>query len=123
MKLIINENKFKDVILKFINRYYDVNEINIKPYQNKDGSISDNLVFYTGDYYRDGAVFRLFNDLPPVIMAALPDDKKPSNDENVLMMVDDNMIRRLNDIFQDKWIPVFKEWFKENFGFEVNLII
>ena len=123
MKLIINENKFKDVILKFINRYYDVNEINIKPYQNRDGSISDNLVFYTGDYYRDGAVFRLFNDLPPVIMAALPDDKKPSNDENVLMMVDDNMIRRLNDIFQDKWIPVFKEWFKENFGFEVNLII
>lgn len=123
MKLIINENKFKDVILKFINRYYDVNEINIKPYHNKDGTISDNFVFYTDDYYADGAVFRLYNNIPIALRATLPDDKKPSDDENILIMVDDNMVPRLNDVFQDKWIPVFKEWFKENFGFEVNLIV
>lgn len=123
MKLIINENKFKDVILRFINRYYDANEINVKEYRDKDGTTSNNFVFYTDDYYADGAVFRLYNNIPLSLKATLPDDKKPSDEENILIMVDDNMIPRLNDVFQDKWIPVFKEWFKENFGFEVNLII
>lgn len=123
MKLIINENKFKDVILKFINRYYNANEINVKQYRDKDGTMSDNFVFYTDDYYSDGAVFRLYNNIPIALRATLPDDKKPSDDENILIIVDDNMVPRLNDVFKDKWVSVFKEWFKENFGFEVNLIV
>ncbi len=38
------------------------------------------------------------------------------------MIENENFVSHLNSMFQDKWKPVFKEWFKENFGEEIRTI-
>ena len=118
MRFVISENRLNDIILNFINNYYDVDEIHSNPFHDEDGNpTNDAIEYYLGDWGDGEEVFRLYNES----YWTNPDDfrKKLSP---ILMIENEDFISHLNSMFQDKWKPVFKEWFKENFGEEIKTI-
>jgi hypothetical protein len=41
----------------------------------------------------------------------------------MLHFEDSRDAEKLDGLFGDNWKPVFKEWFKENFGLEIKTIL
>ena len=119
MKYIITENKLNDIILNFINNYYNVDEIHSNPYHDEDGNPTANSIeYYLGDYYVDyEEVFRLYNE---GYWTEPGDFRKKLSP--ILMIENEDFVSHLNSMFHDKWKPVFKEWFEKNFGEEVKTI-
>ena len=120
MKYIITEDKLRDVIYNYINNYYDVDEIHSNQFHDEDGNPTDAAIeYYLGDYNGDfeEEVFYLYNES----YWTNPDDfrKKLSP---ILMIEDENFASYLNSMFGERWKPVFKEWFEENFGEEIKTI-
>lgn len=63
MKIVITEDKLDDVIKKYIDIYYDKNDIHFTHYHDEDGNPLDIAnEYYIGDYYDDegGTIFRLY---------------------------------------------------------------
>jgi hypothetical protein len=121
MKYIIKENRVNDIILKYIEDSYPVNEINYSEGHDDYGNPDDSSYeFYYGDY--DDIIFRWY-------------DKKywGGNDKEIvkyrverspLLSFDDSReIEKLNNLFGDKWKLIFKQWFYDNFKFEIKTII
>ena len=119
MKYIITENKLNDIILNFINNYYNVDEIHSNPYHDEDGNPTANSIeYYLGDYYVDyEEVFRLYNE---GYWTEPGDFRKKLSP--ILMIENGDFVSHLNSMFHDNWKPVFKEWFEENFGEKVKTI-
>jgi len=118
MNYLITENKLNNIILNFINNYYDVNEINYNPLHDDDGNpTNDAIEYYIGDYLESDEVFRLYNKT----YWLKPDDYRIELSP-MLMIEDDNFVTNLNSMFGDRWKPIFKDWFEENFGEKVKTI-
>lgn len=118
MRFVISENRLNDIILNFINNYYDVDEIHSNPFHDEDGNPTNSAIeYYLGDWGDGEEVFRLYNES----YWTNPDDfrKKLSP---ILMIENEDFVSHLNSMFQDKWKPVFKEWFEKNFGEEIKTI-
>jgi hypothetical protein len=120
MEFIIREDRLEEVIRNLINSHYNVEEIHYNPFHDEDGNPTDVAIeYYYGDYDGDfeEEVFRLYNE----DYWTNPDDfrKKISP---ILMIEDSDFYTNLHSMFGNKWEPIFKQWFKENFGEEVKTI-
>ena len=124
MKLTITENKLNDLILKYIEDMFPVEEINYTEFEDEDGNPDDSAYsFYFGDY-NDGEeiIFRWYGkeywrgDDTEILRHRI--ERSP-----VLYFEDSNNIDKLNAMFGDKWEPVFKQWFDHHFGLEINKVL
>jgi hypothetical protein len=124
MKLIITENKLNNLILNYIEDMFPVNEINYTEFEDENGNPDDSAYsFYIGDY-DDGeeTIFRWYGkeywrgDDTEILRHRI--ERSP-----VLFFEDSNNIDKLNAMFGDKWEPVFKQWFDEHFGLEINKVM
>lgn len=118
MKYLITENKLNGIILDYINKTYDVNNINwtegFDDYGNPDDSF---YVFYNGDYSDDETVFRWYSkdywtDKDDFRVKLSP----------ILFIEDENIGGTLTNLFEDRWRPVFIKWFEDNFNFPVETL-
>ncbi len=118
MRFVISENRLNDIILNFINNYYDVDEIHSSPFHDEDGNPTNKAIeYYLGDWGDGEEIFRLYNESYWINPGDFRKELSP-----ILMIENENFVSHLNSMFQDKWKPVFKEWFKENFGEEIRTI-
>ena len=105
MKIIITESKYEEGILNYLkaNYYPDYNwgpELHsfYKEEVKKYGVIEFNINDHTGYEYG-----RELN--------------------HGILSIYDVVSDTLNNLFGHKWVPIFKEWFEENTGLEVNEVI
>ena len=115
MKFIITENKLKPIIKDYLDSFYDVDNINYTAYFDDDGNETDLAYrFYYGDFGEDDEVFQLYNKN----YWTDPDDFRV--ELSPILFVES--YGALTKMFGDRWKPIFKQWFKENFGFDVKTI-
>jgi hypothetical protein len=118
MKFIIREDRLEEVIRNFINSHYEVDSIHSTPFHDNEGNPLDiGEEYYLGDYYDDNFIFTLYQK----------NYWSSSHDFRVklspyLMIEDGDFFTNLHSMFGDKWEPIFKQWFKENFGEDIKTI-
>ena len=126
MKLIITENRLHDLILNYIEDAYPVDGINYTEGYDDDGNPDDSsYIFYFGDYdydEGDGTIFRWYGkdywdgDDTEILRHRI--EQSP-----MLHFEDSRDSEKLDGLFGDNWKPVFKEWFKENFGLDIKTVL
>lgn len=132
MKYIITESKLNETIKNYLNSVFPVDEMHWTPSLDDDLNEMDSaMVFYIGDYDEDETVFRWYDegywtnemeDLSPGQEFDRKLLKKYKNDSPIIEFENSNISNSLNGYFGDAWKQPFKEWFKDNFNFEVNTI-
>ena len=130
MKYIITESKLDEIIVNYLNKMYDVNDITWKhPLENDEESDDwdedpNRLIFYKGDDEYDEYDDRIFlwYDTEYWNVEKSDNSKKFYEKSPVLDFENGNDLEILNGYFGDKWVPVFKKWFKDNFRIPVKSI-
>jgi hypothetical protein len=107
MKYIITESKIKQIILNYLNDYVYPN-YSSGPYVHN---------FYKGEIKRYNSYTFGINDDEGYTYYGLYD-----NDRNVLEIYP-WLSEKLSALFGDKWVPVFREWFEDMTGLEINKLI
>jgi hypothetical protein len=123
MKYIITESKFENLVIEYLDKMFDVTDINwTNPYDiiddetGEEGDDESRILFYIGDY--NGGDDRCFmwygceyydkgskaRELCPIVQLEHPYDIQ------------------LNGYFDDKWHEPFKKWFTKNFNLPVKTI-
>jgi hypothetical protein len=124
MKYIISENRVDDIILKYIESTYPVDEINYTEGHDYDGNFDDSSYeFYYGDY-DDGeeTVFRWYGK--NYWHGGDTELLRHRIEQSPLLSFDDSReIEKLNNLFGNKWKPVFIEWFYRNFSLRIKTVI
>jgi hypothetical protein len=123
MNYIISEDRVNDLILKYIENTYPVDEINYTEYEDEDGNPNDSAyVFYYGDWDNgDEVIFRWYSknyfqgddELSRFRVSQSP----------MLYFEDSREIDKLHSLFGNKWEPVFINWFYRNFNFRIKNVI
>ena len=129
MKYIITESKLEEIIVNYLNNMYDVNDISWKyPLENDDEDYAahweedpNRLHFYKGDDEYDDRIF-LWYDKDYWNVERSDNAKNLYEKSPVLDFENGNDLNKLNGYFGDKWVPVFKKWFEDNFGVPVKSI-
>jgi hypothetical protein len=119
MKIIITENKIESAIIKYLNTHYNVDEIHWNPFHDDDGDPTDDAIeYYSGDYFEnDYGPFTLYKESYWVW------DDSPNKELSPLLIIEDkNFYQSLNSMFGNRWEPVFKKWFEDNFGEKIKTI-
>ena len=112
MKYIISENKLEGIIKDTINKYYDLDDINWTYMEDDDGNEIEAAEFYIGDYDEDTTIFRWYGKSYWTDEGDFRKDLSP-----MLMIEDDGFIQEMQNLFNDRWVPVLKDWFNENFPY------
>lgn len=122
MRIIITEEKLYDAIYKFIDGYYDKDDINYDYNHDDDGDPTDNaIMYYLGDYEMgDNDLFHLYSE--EYWEGDSPHANLKRKSSPILMIHDEDFSDRLNGLFGDKWKPVLKDWFETNFDYKVKTI-
>jgi len=123
MKYIITESKLEEIIVNYLNKMYDVNNIDLfhpMAYDDDEEWEDENtIIFYETDDVDS-------EDYDNECFTRYDCDYFDSNDENSkycpIVSVDDKYIRILDGYFADKWVPVFKKWFEYHFHLPVKTI-
>jgi len=104
MKYIITENRLNDSILKYIEEYYNWDEL----YTEEDEEFEDNLfvIDTSGDYTDVFYYSRDYNN----------------SGDNVLEIYDTNFIDTMNGLFSEHWIPIFKKFVEYKFEIDIDFI-
>jgi hypothetical protein len=103
MKYIITENRLNDSILKYIEEYYNWDEL----YTEEDEDYEGNLfVINTSGDYTDVFYY----------------DKTSDFGDNVLLIYDTNFIDTMNGLFSEHWIPIFKNFVEHKFEIDIDFI-
>ena len=126
MKYIITENRLNNYILKYIEEKYPIDKINYGEGYDDDGNLDSSAYdFYFTDYdpdEYDGTIFRWYGK----------DYWEGDNDEilrhriersPMLYFEDSHEPKKLDKMFGEYWKPVFKKWFYDNFGLEINTVM
>lgn len=112
MKYIISENKLEGIIKDTINKYYDLDDINWTYMEDDDGNEIEAADFYIGDYDEDETIFRWYGKSYWTDEGDFRRDISP-----ILMIEDDGFIQEMRSLFNDRWVPVLKDWFNEHFPY------
>ena len=115
MKYIITENRLDGFITDYINKMFDVDDINSEhPYEYNDetgeeGDDYTRVQFYIGDYIdEDEECFRWY-DCDYFYEGVIEKNKCP------MVVVDSDYGKVLNGYFGDAWHEPFKKWFIKHF--------
>ena len=123
MKVLITENKIFDTIYKYIDKYFNPNEIDWVYGENDEDDWQENpenehfLIFYEGYYldeYESNVFFHYF-DVDYY-------DSEPSRDSAPILEVLGEYAKHLDTIFGDHWYEPMKKWFQDNFNLPVNTV-
>lgn len=110
MKYIISENTLEKVIMNHIDKYYDMDDIHWTHMEDDFGNEIEGVEFYRGDYMDDDTIFRWYGS------RYWTDDNTYKKELSPIVTIEDeNFTNEMTGFFNDKWIPVFKEWFNKNF--------
>jgi hypothetical protein len=125
MKYIISENRVNDIILKYIEDSYPADEINYTEGYDDDGNPDDSSYeFYYGDYDDDyNTLFKWYGRNYFLNDWDNPTTRIRISSSPILYFVDSREIDKLNNLFGNKWEPVFIEWFYRNFSLRIKTII
>lgn len=114
MKIIITENRLNNVILKTIEGVYDPETIRMEPLFDEDEQVDENALTYR---YDDGEL---------VFMVYFEDyfiyGSKLSEICPLLVINDTGFVHEMDDLFGNKWRPIFIEWFEDNFHTPVKTL-
>jgi len=117
-KYIITEDKLNQIIERYLNANFDVSEINFTSLEDEYGNPNDSAYeFYYGNYTDGEIIFRIYYEEYWIKEDDFRKDLSP-----ILFFENDEKFSSLNTLFGDKWIPVFKKWFEDNFGFYVKTV-
>ena len=130
MKYIITESKLEEIIVNYLNKMYDVNNINWKYPLENDEETDDweedpnRRYFYKGDDEYDDRIFLWYDKKYWNVERIKMDDTVKNYYEKspALDFENRNDLIILNGYFGDKWVPIFKKWFEDNFGVPVKSI-
>jgi hypothetical protein len=126
MKVLITEGKLFDSIYKYIDEYFEQDEIDwvygidYDPEGNEDIEDENFLIFYkggtwAGEDYSD-IVFNYF-------MVDYYDDNPGSHkDKSPILEVIGEYSEHLNTMFGDHWKEPMKKWFQDNFNLPVKTV-
>ena len=126
MKYIITENRLNNFIIQYIEKKYPVNEINYTEGEDDYGNPDDSLYeFYLGDYDDNQTIFRWYDKEYWYAGASSETElvRMRVEDSPMLYFEDSRDVKKLDKMFGEHWRPVFKKWFYDNFGFEINKIL
>jgi len=122
MKYIITESRLEEHILHYINKLFDVNDINwTNPIEDDDETgeewEDDNrVVFYVGDYEgEDGGCFYWY-------ACDYFNPNSPASKKCPMVSVELEYKKQLDGYFGNLWHEPFKKWFKEHFELPVKTI-
>ena len=130
MKYIITESKLEEIIVNYLNKMYDVNDISWKYPLENDEETDDweedpnRRYFYKGDDEYDDRIFLWYDKKYWNVERIKMDDTVKNYYEKspALDFENRNDLTILNGYFGDKWVPIFKKWFEDNFGVPVKSI-
>jgi len=113
MKFIISENRINDLVIKYLNKTYDINNIHWTYGMDDNYDEDENSVeVYFGDYGDGEEFFRWYNSDYFVVKC----DRCP------LLDMDTDIKENLTNLFGNKWEEPFKEWVKTHFNLDVKTI-
>ena len=114
MKVIITENKLNNLIVKIIERDYDPEKIHVEPLFDENGEVDEDALAY-----RD-------NDEELIFMVYYEDyfryGDKHCERCPLLVINDTGFVHEMDDLFGDKWRPIFIDWFENNFYTSVKTL-
>ena len=123
MKILIKENKIFDTIYKYIDKYFNPNEIDWVYGENDEADWQENpenehfLIFYEGYYldeYESNVFFHYFD--------ADYYDSPSSIDSAPVLEVLGEYAKHLETMFGNHWEEPMKKWFQDNFKLPVKTI-
>ena len=122
MKYIITESKLENLIIEYIDKIFDVNDIHsTNPLEDDDETGEEwedenRVVFYIGDYNgEDEGCFYWY-------ACDYFNPNSPASEICPMVSVDVQYEKQLNASFGDLWKEPFKKWFKEHFELPVKTI-
>jgi hypothetical protein len=122
MKYIITESKLENLIIEYIDKIFDVNDIHsTNPLEDDDETGEEwedenRVVFYIGDYNgEDEGCFYWY-------ACDYFNPNSPASEICPMVSVDVQYEKQLNAYFGDLWKEPFKKWFKEHFELPVKTI-
>ena len=122
MKYLITESKLEDTILNYINKLFDVNDINWTHPTEWDGETNETwddtnrIEFYIGDYQGEGEGCFYWYDCEYF------DPNSPASEICPTVSVEYEFENQLNGYFGNMWHGPFKKWFTENFNLPVKTV-
>jgi hypothetical protein len=129
MKIIITEDKVYDLILKYINSMFDVDNIGWTPGIDDWGNEVDYAVeFYTDDYEDggDNTLFRWYGEdywrSEEGSGWGEEQNKENISESPILEFEDTDKLDQLNGLFGHRWHKPFIDWFWDNFNIPVKTI-
>ena len=122
MKYLITESKLEESILYYIDKLFDITDINWThplDYDLETGEEWDDdnrVVFYIGDYEgEDEGCFYWYS-------CDYFNPNSPASEKCPMVSVEVQYEKQLNAYFGDLWKEPFKKWFKEHFDLPVKTI-
>ena len=122
MKYLITESKLEESILYYIDKLFDITDINWThplDYDLETGEEWDDdnrVVFYIGDYEgEDKGCFYWYS-------CDYFNPNSPASEICPMVSVEVQYEKQLNAYFGDLWKEPFKKWFKEHFELPVKTI-
>ena len=129
MKTIIKENKLYRIIDKYLDNYFNGNEINWtygmgedeNGYLDIDIENENFLIFYKGDWQGEEDSDIIFHYFEEDYYGYSPAEK-PFRDKAPILEVIGEYGKHLDDLFGTNWMEPMKEWFKFYFKLPVKTI-
>jgi hypothetical protein len=143
MKIIISEDRIYDLVIKYLNSMFDVDNINSTNGTDGWGNEVDYAIqFYTGDfdeYDDETTLFRWYGEETTLFRWYgedywESDERSGWGDEDdetikekklnspILIFEDDDKKNQLDNLFGDRWHQPFKDWFQNNFNLPIKTI-
>ena len=122
MKILITEGKLFDSIYKYIDEYFNPNEIDWVYDTDDDGDeIEHLLIFFKGDWYDEEDSDVIFNYIEEEYYSDEP-SAKSFKDESPVLDVKYEYAERLDTMFGNRWKEPIKKWFQDNFNLPVKTV-
>jgi hypothetical protein len=125
MKYIITESRVHDLITKYFeDNFGDLNWTNAFDY---DANETDcGAIFYRDYFDEEDYIFRFYDECWWEKNEELESKGygiKKMMDQSPMLVFENNWeYDALNGYFGDIWEPIFKDWFKKKFGFQIKTI-
>jgi hypothetical protein len=121
MKYLITESRLEEIIFKYLDNIFPVDNINwVHPYEYNDDTgeeyeDGDRIEFYHGDFSDEDTVFRWYN-------CDYFNEGSYARTICPTVDVESEYVGILNGYFGEKWIEPFEKWFTLNFKLPVKTV-
>ena len=123
MKVILTEDKLFNTIYKYIDSYFDVNDITMDNGLTEDGDNYDEdfFVFYYGEWHGEYYTDMVLNYFTVNYYGDDP-SSVPSRNRAPILEVMGEYAKHLDDMFNGYWVEPMKKWFQDNYNLPVKTV-